>query len=129
VLLAEDQATASHLMAVNMWRAGIETRIAPDTLSALELFEVFDPHLVLLSASSPHMRAGLICRSIRERSDVPILLLTTRASNGASSSRATSGLALQREMPNIEEAPARLEDVQCLTARVLSLLGRFYPDA
>lgn len=128
VLLAEDQARASHLMAVNMWRAGIETRIAPDALSALELFEIFEPHLVLLDAASAHMRAGAVCRSIRERSDVPILLLTARA-NGAASGRVAPGLALLRQMANIEEAPAPLEDVHGLTARVLALLGRFYPDA
>ena len=124
VLLAEDRAAASHLMAVDMWRSGIETRIAPDALLALELFEIFEPHLVLLDASSPHMRAALICRSIRERSEVPILLLTGRASPGEA-----LGSALRRELSNIEEASSPSEDVPGLTARVLALLSRFYPQA
>ena len=124
VLLAQDQATASHLMAVNLWRAGIEARIAPNAPLALELFETFDPHLVLLDSCSPHIRADLICHEIRERSDVPILLLTSRAGNGTE-----LGLASGREMVNIEEAPCGPEDIHRLTARVLALLDRFYPDA
>lgn len=131
VLLAEDQVAISHLMAVNMWRAGIETRIAPDSLSALELLESFEPHLVLLDAGSPHLKAGAVCRSIRDRSQVPILLVATReaAAKGTWCLASTPGLSFLQEMANVEEVFACAEDVGSLTARVLALLSRFDADA
>lgn len=45
---------------------------------ALEAMEAFDPDLVLLEILLPSMNGLKICRSLRERSTVPIIILTTR---------------------------------------------------
>ncbi len=132
VLLAQDQPAVSHLMALNMWRAGIETRIAVDARSALELSESFEPHLILLDATSQHMNATAMCRSIRSHSNVPILLLTSahKSDDSASSlpSAALSAVALS-EWINVEEMLSRPEEAHLLTAHVLTLLRRFYTGA
>lgn len=131
VLLAEDHTSLSHLMAVSLWRAGIETRIAPDPLSALELAESFDPHLVVLDGGSPRMEAVAVCRSIRDGSDVPILLVATRAAvaKGIWCLASTPGLASLQGLANVEEVFACAENAGALTARVLGLLSRFYAAA
>ncbi len=137
VLLAEDQPALSHLMAVNMWRAGVETRIAEDAGAALELFESFEPHLILLDATSPRLDAVEVCRSIRSRSNVPILLVTcvdaggseAGSSDGAPGSLVPLSVLVAGGLVNVEEMLSCPEESHLLAARVLALLRRFYAEA
>jgi len=51
---------------------------APDGTSALEKFEIEDPDVVILDMGLPDTSGLEVCRTIRETSQVPILILTAR---------------------------------------------------
>ena len=78
VLLVEDDERLAQLTARYLETHQVLTTIAPDGQSglALALAEPFD--VVLLDVMLPG-RSGLeVCRALRERSDVPIIMLTAR---------------------------------------------------
>jgi DNA-binding response OmpR family regulator len=51
---------------------------APDGTTALSTFEAEDPDVVILDLGLPDMNGLEVCRTIREDSQVPILILTAR---------------------------------------------------
>lgn len=51
---------------------------APDGASALSTFEIEQPDVVILDLGLPDMNGLEVCRTIREDSQVPILILTAR---------------------------------------------------
>ena len=57
---------------------GYKTEIAPDGALALSMAAGFDPDLVILDLGLPQIDGTEVARTLRERSDVPILMLTAR---------------------------------------------------
>jgi DNA-binding response OmpR family regulator len=49
-----------------------------DGEEALEQFESFEPHLIILDIMLPKLDGTEVCRRIRSKSDVPILMLTAK---------------------------------------------------
>lgn len=58
---------------------GYETDEAGDGVEALERFEAGSPDLVLLDVMMPRMDGFEVCRHIRAKSAVPIIMLTAKA--------------------------------------------------
>ena len=61
-------------------REGFRVRVARDGLEALEVFETSHPDLVLLDVMLPKMSGVDVCRELRNRSRVPIVMVTAKAS-------------------------------------------------
>ena len=76
ILLAEDDPSIGRLVVVNLNKAGFDCRHALDGLTALREFENFNPHLVLLDVMMPGMNGRDVCAKIREKSIVPIIMMT-----------------------------------------------------
>jgi len=78
VLLVEDDADVRETTALVLQRHGFDVRTAPDGLAGEELFagEAFD--VAVLDVAMPVVDGLTLTRRLRERSDVPILLLTAR---------------------------------------------------
>lgn len=78
VLVVEDEASIASFVAMYLKKAGFGVSIAPSGGEALERAESEDPAIVLLDLGLPDIDGIDVCRRIRQRSDVPILMLTAR---------------------------------------------------
>ncbi len=78
VLLVEDEASITEPLAEALEREGFETKIAPTAAEALELAGRMEPDLVLLDVMLPDGSGFDVCRELRQRSQVPIIMLTAR---------------------------------------------------
>lgn len=80
LLLVEDEADLADTVRYNLEREGFSVTVVGDGRRALEVFGS-DPHsLVILDLMLPGMSGLDVCRSIRERSDVPIIIVTAKDS-------------------------------------------------
>ena len=78
VLVVDDESTIREMIAINLRREGVEVLFAGDGRTAVDLVRSAQPDLVVLDIMMPGMDGFEACRSIRERSTVPILLLSAR---------------------------------------------------
>jgi two-component system response regulator RegX3 len=78
ILFVEDEETISEPFSRALRRNGFEPIVARSAAMALELAENADPDLVLLDLNLPDGDGSDVCRTIRGRSDVPIIMLTAR---------------------------------------------------
>ena len=78
ILIAEDDRRIASLVAMYLEREGFATRIAPDGHAALADAQESPPRLVILDLMLPGVDGWEVCRELRRRSDVPILMLTAR---------------------------------------------------
>ncbi len=79
VLVVEDEESFVDALVVSLEREGFAITVARDGVEALERFEQDQPDLVLLDVMLPKMSGIDVCRSIRSRSQVPIIMVTARA--------------------------------------------------
>ncbi len=78
VLLVEDEPSITEPLAEALGREGFETKVAPTAAEALELAARIQPDLVLLDVMLPDGSGFDVCRELRQRSRVPIIMLTAR---------------------------------------------------
>jgi two-component system, OmpR family, response regulator RegX3 len=78
ILVVEDEASISEPFAEALRRAGFEPLLTGTAAGALELAEQADPDLVMLDLALPDGDGRDVCRELRRRSDVPIVMLTAR---------------------------------------------------
>ena len=80
VLVVEDEESFVEALVVGLKREGFRVRVARDGLEALEVFDASRPDLVLLDVMLPRMSGVDVCREIRTKSRVPIVMVTAKAS-------------------------------------------------
>jgi len=80
ILIVEDESSLSEPLACLLEREGYETSIAADGLQAVADFDRTGADLVLLDLMLPGMSGTEVCREIRTRSSVPIIMLTAKDS-------------------------------------------------
>ncbi|MFT2815395.1 response regulator [Leifsonia sp. A12D58] len=80
ILLVEDEISLSEPLAFLLEREGYEVTIAADGPSAVSEFDRVNPDLVLLDLMLPGLPGTEVCREIRTRSWVPIIMLTAKDS-------------------------------------------------
>ncbi len=80
ILIVEDESSLSEPLAYLLEREGYETTIADDGLKAVAEFERNGADLVLLDLMLPGLSGTEVCREIRTRSNVPIIMLTAKDS-------------------------------------------------
>jgi two-component system response regulator RegX3 len=78
VLFVEDEAHIYEPFSRALARNGFEAVIARTAAEALELADSADPDLVLLDLNLPDGDGSDVCRTLRSRSQVPIVMLTAR---------------------------------------------------
>jgi two-component system, OmpR family, response regulator RegX3 len=78
VLLAEDEESFVDALAIGLGREGFDVSIARDGNEALEMFDRIEPDLVLLDIMLPKLSGIDVCRAIRSRSSVPIIMVTAK---------------------------------------------------
>jgi DNA-binding response OmpR family regulator len=79
ILIVEDERNLSNLIRRNLEDEGYDVFQAFDGTSALDAVAVREPDLVILDIMLPGMDGLEVCRQLRKRSIVPVLMLTARA--------------------------------------------------
>lgn len=74
VLIVDDEPTLLATLRFNLERAGFEVIVASDGGDALRLAEGQSPELILLDLMLPGMHGFELCRTLRKRSSVPIVI-------------------------------------------------------
>lgn len=78
VLIVEDEESFVEALQSGLSREGFVVTIARDGAEALDLFERVDPDLILLDVMLPKVSGIDVCREIRARSNVPIIMVTAK---------------------------------------------------
>ncbi|GHU50763.1 DNA-binding response regulator [Clostridia bacterium] len=79
ILVIDDEKNIVDIIAFNLKKAGYEVLTAGDGKSGLALALSENPELILLDIMMPNIDGFEVCRRVRERSQVPIIMLTARA--------------------------------------------------
>jgi two-component system response regulator RegX3 len=80
VLVVEDEEAFSDALSYMLRREGFEVAVCPTGPQALEAFDRDGADLVLLDLMLPGLPGSEVCRALRERSSVPVIMLTAKDS-------------------------------------------------
>ncbi|MBX3077783.1 MAG: response regulator transcription factor [Cryobacterium sp.] len=80
ILIVEDERSLSEPLAFLLQREGYRTTIAKDGPGAIAAFDRESPDLVLLDLMLPGFPGTEVCRQLRAKSNVPIIMLTAKDS-------------------------------------------------
>ncbi len=78
LLLVEDEPAIAEGLTISLEADGYEVHWVQDGTSAIGAWERLRPDLILLDLMLPGMSGTEVCRTIRTRSDVPIIMVTAR---------------------------------------------------
>jgi two-component system response regulator VicR len=78
VLVVEDEERISDIIKLNLEKEGFEVITATDGQVGLDLALSSDPDLLLLDVMLPSIDGFEICKRVREKSNVPIIILTAK---------------------------------------------------
>ncbi|HEX4291083.1 MAG TPA: response regulator transcription factor, partial [Trebonia sp.] len=118
VLIVEDDPNIVDLIRSNLAVRGFDTLVSFDGSKALTLLETEQPDMVLLDLMLPEVDGFELCRQIRERSSVAIIVVSAR---GGERDKVT---ALNMGADDYMTKPFGIEE---LLARILATLRRTRP--
>jgi DNA-binding response OmpR family regulator len=78
ILVVEDEVSIASFVSLYLKNAGYEVRTAENGTDALAAVQSREPALIILDLMLPDLDGIEVCQRIRQRSDVPILMLTAR---------------------------------------------------
>lgn len=78
ILIADDNPDITDILATYVEKEGYEPVVAKDGEEAVRLFQETNPVAVLLDVMMPKEDGYEVCRKIRSKSNVPIILITAR---------------------------------------------------
>src|SRR6478735_3494838 len=119
VLVVDDEQSYRDALSVTLQREGFLVVTAADGAEALERFEATRPALILLDVMLPKISGIDVCREIRSRSRVPIIMVTAR------NSEIDAVVGLEVGADDYVSKPFRLRE---LIARVRAALRRVPTD-
>jgi two-component system response regulator RegX3 len=115
ILVVEDEASFVEALSIGLRREGFRVEFATDGVMALEKFDQVNPDLVLLDVMLPKISGIDVCRQIRKRSHVPIIMVT------AKSAEIDTVVGLEVGADDYVTKPYRLRE---LVARMRAVLRR-----
>lgn len=78
ILIADDNPDITNVLATYAKKEKLEPVIAADGEEAIRMFRQYNPSVVLLDVMMPKEDGYEVCRKIRSKSDVPVILITAR---------------------------------------------------
>ncbi len=78
ILIVDDDENICELLNLYLKKDGFDTLIANDSRKAIEYAEKYSPDLILLDIMLPVLDGWQVCREIRKKSTVPIIMLTAK---------------------------------------------------
>jgi two-component system, OmpR family, alkaline phosphatase synthesis response regulator PhoP len=119
VLVVEDEASIASFVSLYLKNAGYDVRTSANGTEALAAVAAEQPSLIVLDLMLPDIDGIEICRRIRQKSDVPILMLTARDED------VDKIIGLEVGADDYMTKPFNPRE---LVARVKSILRRATPD-
>ena len=116
ILIVDDDENIAELISLYMTKECFETMIVGDGESALTAVDTFNPDLMLLDIMLPGMDGYQVCREIRTRRNLPIIMLSAKGEVF------DKVLGLELGADDYMEKPF---DSKELVARVKAVLRRF----
>ncbi len=80
VLVVEDESSIAEVVSLYLKRAGFGVQVVPDGKQAMSAFQRQQPDFVILDLMLPEVDGLTLTRWLRDRSNVPIIMLTARRS-------------------------------------------------
>ena len=119
ILIVEDDSGISDFVKAELDHEGFETTVAADGRVALEVFESFNPDLILLDVMLPGLSGLEVLRRIRKTSAVPVIMVTARGETYDRVNGLDAGADDYLPKPfEIEELLARMRAVLRRSAKV-----------
>jgi DNA-binding response OmpR family regulator len=78
ILIVEDEPSIAEVVGLYLERADFRVQVAPDGDRAIEILQKKIPDLIILDLMLPEVDGFAITRWLRDRSNVPIIMLTAR---------------------------------------------------
>src|SRR5215470_1859244 len=78
ILVVDDETQITRVLKTTLQSQGYEVKTAADGESALNLAVDWIPDLIVTDLSMPRMTGIELCRTVRDRSQVPIIVLSVR---------------------------------------------------
>ena len=78
VLVVEDEASFVEALTIGLRREGFDVVVATDGMQALEMFDEVQPDIVLLDVMLPKISGIDVCRQLRKKTQVPIIMVTAK---------------------------------------------------
>ena len=78
ILIVEDEPNIAEVVSLYLKRADYQVRVAKDGMTAMSILEEHIPDLIIMDIMLPEVDGFAITRWLRERSNVPIIMLTAR---------------------------------------------------
>jgi two-component system, OmpR family, response regulator RegX3 len=115
VLLCEDEESFVDALVIGLTNEGFRVSVARDGAEALSLFDEMNPDIILLDLMLPKISGIDVCRNIRARSSVPIIMGTAKGTE------IDTVVALEVGADDYVTKPYRLRE---LVARMRAVLRR-----
>jgi two-component system response regulator RegX3 len=80
ILVVEDEENFIEALTIGLKKEGFRVQVARDGAEALLVFDAVRPDLVLLDLMLPKVSGVDVCRELRSRSKVPIIMVTAKGS-------------------------------------------------
>jgi len=80
VLIVEDEPSFVDALTIGLEREGFDIAVAVDGAEALDQFDRHEPDVVLLDVMLPKVSGIDVCRQLRKKSQVPIIMVTAKGS-------------------------------------------------
>ena len=80
ILVIEDEESFRDVLSFMLTKEGYDVAVAADGAAGLKSFQKQQPDLVLLDLMLPEISGSEVCRQIRMKSNVPIIMLTAKDS-------------------------------------------------
>lgn len=118
ILIVDDDANIAELISLYLTKECYDTRMVHDGEEALKVFVQYQPNLILLDLMLPGIDGYQVCREIRTKSNVPIIMLSAKGEIFDK----VLGLEL-----GADDYIMKPFDSKELVARVKAVLRRFQP--
>ena len=119
ILVVDDDSNIAELISLYLIKECFETLIVGDGESALQAVDTFAPNLILLDLMLPGIDGYQVCREVRTKSQIPIIMLSAKGEVF------DKVLGLEMGADDYMEKPF---DSKELVARVKAVLRRYKPQ-
>lgn len=116
ILIVDDDENIAELISLYLTKECFDTHMVHDGISAVSAFEEYKPNLIILDLMLPGIDGYQVCREIRTKSNVPIIMLSAKGEVF------DKVLGLELGADDYMEKPF---DTKELVARVKAVLRRF----
>ncbi len=118
MLIVDDDENIAELISLYLVKECFDTQIVHDGEAALAAFESYAPNLILLDLMLPGIDGYQVCREVRSRSNVPVIMLSAKGE--------TFDKVLGLEL-GADDYMMKPFDSKELVARVKAVLRRYQP--